>query len=85
MSHDLHQPDGQKWDTADGVCAWCKKPMHKAWKYTYGSNACKQAAYRARQNAMMDPDNLSADAVRYRAKRNRIAYRRRVNRKGGAA
>lgn len=52
MSGDRHidRPASQypEWQ----LCKHCRKPINKWWKCAYGSNACKQAAYRRRLEAL---------------------------------
>ncbi len=37
------------------LCRHCGKPMLRWWIYKYGSNACRQAAYRARLAKFLPP------------------------------
>lgn len=71
MNSDRHFKNPDDAAACAGKCKHCGKPMKRWWKYKYGSNACRQAAYRKRLAAFVPPIGEAARAGHYGHKRNR--------------
>lgn len=93
MSSDRHLKPDQEPKPWHKRCEHCGKPYRARRECKYGSNACRQAAYRLRQGNMLavtlrSPRNMNdSDYAKYGSPKPKKfpAGRLRSNRKGGAA